>query len=49
MARVIGLDFGNWQAFVCSVVGMDEKTRAGGTIVSMNMRQKRAVLWVSMQ
>lgn len=32
MARVIGLDFGNWQAFACSVVGMDEKTRAGGTI-----------------
>ena len=35
MARVIGLDFGNWQAFVCSVINMDEKTRAGGTIVDL--------------
>lgn len=32
MARVIGIDFGNWQAFVSCVNGMDEKTRMGGTI-----------------
>lgn len=32
MARVIGLDFGNWQAFACSVIGMDEKSRSGGII-----------------
>lgn len=32
MARVIGIDFGNWQAFVSCVNGMDENTRMGGTI-----------------
>lgn len=30
--RVIGIDFGNWQAFVCCVNGMDPNTRMGGTV-----------------
>lgn len=32
MAKVIGIDFGNWQTFVCFVNGMDEATKTGGVI-----------------
>ena len=32
MARVIGIDFGNWMTYVCSVKKMDEETHIGGNI-----------------
>lgn len=32
MARVIGIDFGNWMAYVCTVNGMDETSRMGGKV-----------------
>lgn len=30
MARVIAIDYGNWMAYVCTLNGADEITRAGG-------------------
>ncbi len=35
MARVIGIDFGNWNAFVCFADGMNEATRRGGKIIDI--------------
>lgn len=32
MSNVIGIDFGNWMAYVCFVQGMDTTTRLGGHI-----------------
>lgn len=31
MALILGLDFGNYYAQLCCIVGMDERTRRGGT------------------
>ena len=30
--RIIGIDFGNWMAYICTIFGMDPKTRMGGTV-----------------
>lgn len=35
MARVIGIDFGNWNAFTCFIDNMDAETRMGGTIIDL--------------
>lgn len=32
MAKVIGIDFGNWQTFVCWIHGMDETSKTGGVV-----------------
>ena len=30
MARIIGIDFGNWMTYICSLTGMNEETKLGG-------------------